>query len=136
MQYKRDWLCRMENIWYKPNQMPTSVRDRFNVDYEKVYHFVKQPKYYFKQQYDSTVDGSGKKIKRSVWTINNVANSKNHTATFPKELIEIPIKATCPENGVVLDCFAGSGTVMEFCKEYGVNYIGIELNSEFINVEF
>lgn len=132
MQYNRGWLCRMENIWYKPNQMPTSVRDRFNVDYEKMFHFVKQPKYYFKQQREPTANGTGTRIKRSVWTINNMVNSKSHTATFPKELVETPIKATCPENGVVLDCFAGSGTVFEVCKENNVNFVGIELNENFI----
>lgn len=132
MQYNRGWLCRMEIIWYKPNQMPTSVRDRFNVDYEKMFHFVKQPKYYFKQQREPTADGTGTRIKRSVWTINNVANSKSHTATFPKELVETPIKATCPENGIVLDMFAGSGTVFEVCKENNVNFVGIELNENFI----
>ncbi|OUS77320.1 hypothetical protein B1748_09160 [Paenibacillus sp. MY03] len=35
-----------------------------------------------------------------------------HKSSFSPELIEIPIKATCPPSGIVLDPFAGSGTVL------------------------
>lgn len=30
----RGWILRNENIWYKPNQMPNSAKDRFTVDFE------------------------------------------------------------------------------------------------------
>lgn len=46
----RGWILRNEIIWYKPNAMPQSVRDRFTVDFEKLFFFTKNKKYYFKQQ--------------------------------------------------------------------------------------
>lgn len=44
---KRGWICRNEIIWHKPNAMPSSAKNRFNHDYEKVYMFVKS-KYQYK----------------------------------------------------------------------------------------
>ena len=46
----RGWILRNEIIWHKPNAMPHSVKDRFSVDFEKVFFFTKSPKYYFEQQ--------------------------------------------------------------------------------------
>ncbi len=44
------WTLRNEIIWQKPNAMPSSVKDRFSVDYEKLFFFSKSKKYYFEQQ--------------------------------------------------------------------------------------
>lgn len=46
----RGWLLRNEIIWHKPNCLPESVKDRFTVDYEKIFFFAKSPRYYFEQQ--------------------------------------------------------------------------------------
>ena len=48
----RGWILRNENIWWKNNQMPSSVIDRFTVDFEKVFFFTKNEKYYFNQQFE------------------------------------------------------------------------------------
>ena len=50
------WTLRNEIIWHKPNCMPASVRDRFTVDFEKVFFFVKSRRYYFKQQFEPLRD--------------------------------------------------------------------------------
>lgn len=47
---ERGWLLRNEIIWYKPNCLPSPVKDRFTVDFEKLFFFVKNRKYYFEQQ--------------------------------------------------------------------------------------
>lgn len=44
------WILRNEIIWHKPNCMPASVTDRFTVDFEKLFFFVKNKEYYFEQQ--------------------------------------------------------------------------------------
>jgi len=46
----RGWILRNELIWHKPNVIPSSVKDRFTVDYEKIFFFSKSKKYYFEQQ--------------------------------------------------------------------------------------
>jgi len=52
-------------------------------------------------------------------------------APFPIELPLNCIKACCPEGGVVLDPFAGSGTTIKACKQEEVDFIGIELNKDY-----
>jgi len=58
----------------------------------------------------------------------------DHFAIFPQALLEIPIKFGCPKNGIVLDPFMGSGTTAIMAKKLGRNYIGIELNPEYIKI--
>jgi site-specific DNA-methyltransferase (adenine-specific) len=46
----RGYILRNTIIWYKPNCLPASIKDRFTVDFEYVYFFVKNKDYYFEQQ--------------------------------------------------------------------------------------
>lgn len=55
----RGWILRNVIIWHKSNCMPSSAKDRFTVDFEYVYFFVKQRKYYFEQQFDPQQSNSG-----------------------------------------------------------------------------
>ena len=41
------WILRNDIIWYKPNHMPESVKDRLAKSYEHIFHFVKSIKYYY-----------------------------------------------------------------------------------------
>lgn len=252
------WICRNEIIWHKPNAIPSSVKDRFVTDYEKLFLFTKQEKYYFETQYEdrstkiksnnkgdiknskyknieqessvrqgmnkergskliekrnllphlefveklrnnftkkelyevkdlkpSTIDHWFRKdeggfsypkkedwekvldffgmtefnqnpfpellevyyetddinknahkgrIKRSVWSINTKPFKGGHFAPYPEDLIKTPIKAGCPENGIVLDIFMGSGTTGLAARKLKRNYIGFELNKEYVTI--
>jgi len=72
--------------------------------------------------------------KRNVWTITTKPFKDAHFATFPKDLIEPCIKAGCPEGGVVLDPFGGSGTTGIVAALNNRNAILIELNQNYINI--
>ena len=54
----RGWILRNVIIWYKPNCMPSSVKDRFTVDFEYVYFFVKSKKYWFERQLEPVTETS------------------------------------------------------------------------------
>lgn len=69
--------------------------------------------------------------KRSVWTVTTKPYKAAHFATFPPDLIEPCILAGCPEGGVVLDPFVGSGTTLQVARKNGCRGIGIELNPEY-----
>src|SRR6185369_16418125 len=69
--------------------------------------------------------------KRSVWTVNTQGYSEAHFPTFPPALIEPCIKAGCPNGGVVLDPFGGSGTAGMVADRLGRNATLIELNPEY-----
>lgn len=59
----RGWILRNEIIWHKPNVMPSSAKDRFTVDFEKVFLFTKSPRYYFKQQREGTGTSKGFNVR-------------------------------------------------------------------------
>lgn len=71
---------------------------------------------------------------RTVWTIPFEGSKEGHFAMFPSKLIEIPILAGSPEGGIVLDPFMGGGTTAIVTKRTGRNYIGFELNPEYIDI--
>ena len=77
---------------------------------------------------------SGKRNKRSVWTVTTKPYAEAHFATFPPDLITPMVKAGCPVGGVVLDPFMGSGTTAWVAKEFGRRYVGIDLNQKYLEL--
>ena len=69
--------------------------------------------------------------RRDVWKINTVPYRGAHFAAFPPKLAETCILAGCPENGIVIDPFFGSGTTGAVAKTLHRRYIGIELNPDY-----
>lgn len=69
--------------------------------------------------------------KRDVWTIAPAKSTISHFATFPRELVYPCILAGCPEGGLVLDPFIGSGTTGLVARLLECHYVGIELNPEY-----
>ena len=173
---KRGWILRNKIIWHKSNILPESVKDRFTNDYEEVFFFVKNEKYYFEKQYEPYAERTLNALKngiisnshkyleqeymknkpksrmrnvkkdwltvvsemgrnmRTVWNIGTVGIKEAHFATFPEELVRRCILAGCPEDGIVLDPFLGSGTTLKVAKRLNRNGIGIELNERFIEI--
>jgi DNA modification methylase len=72
--------------------------------------------------------------RRTVWSIPTKHFKGAHFATFPTQLIEPCVMAGCPEGGVVLDPFSGSGTTGIVSLNLNRNYTGIELNPEYIGL--
>jgi site-specific DNA-methyltransferase (cytosine-N4-specific) len=66
-----------------------------------------------------------------VWTINTEPFPEAHFATFPTELVRRCIKAGCPENGIVLDPFVGSGTTIKVAIEERRYCIGIDVVEDY-----
>jgi DNA modification methylase len=75
------------------------------------------------------------KGRRSVWSINTEGQYDAHYAAFPEKLCKIPIQAACPpDTRVVLDPFAGRGTVGILALKLARNFIGIDLNPEYVEL--
>jgi len=72
---------------------------------------------------------------RDVWDIlpEDTQKREFHYAPFPADLCKTPIMATCPENGVVLDPFAGTGTAMLVAKNMGRKSIGIDICQKYLD---
>lgn len=50
------WILRNKIVWYKPNHMPSSVKDRFCSSWEPVYFFTKDSGKYYSQEYYCNLD--------------------------------------------------------------------------------
>lgn len=72
--------------------------------------------------------------KRSVWTVATARFKEAHFATFPPDLITPCILAGCPEGGIVLDTFGGSGTTAEVALKTGRKFYLIELSADYIEI--
>jgi len=66
-----------------------------------------------------------------VWEIPTEPYEDEHLAVFPRKLVERCIKIGCPPNGIILDPFAGSGTVGEVAKKLGRSAILVEINPNY-----
>jgi DNA modification methylase len=69
-----------------------------------------------------------------VWDIlpEDTQRRKLHFAPYPEDLCRIPVLATCPEDGVVLDPFAGTGTTNLVAFQSGRKSVGIDLSAEYL----
>jgi DNA modification methylase len=158
------FYLRQDIIWHKPNPMPESVKDRCTKSHEYIFLLTKSANYYFDHEsilepaaYDGRKDmafkGSNKyakglspshhgssiptypvRNKRDVWSVCTKAEKESHFAVFPETLIVDCIKAGCPEDGIVLDPFIGSGTTAVVARKLNRNYIGFELNPKYIEI--
>ena len=130
------WYLRQDIIWSKPNPMPESVADRCTKSHEYIFLLSKKPHYYYDHEAvkEPAVYGQEKKNKRSVWAVNAKGYKGAHFAVYPENLILPCVLAGCPQDGTVFDPFTGSGTTAVVALKNGRNYIGTELNPEYIKI--
>lgn len=156
------WYLRQDILWAKTNPMPESVTDRCTRSHEYIFLLSKQPRYYYDYKaiqeptvtFDDTIrDRENTKLnntpgrtrmgglttnqyemrnKRDVWQIATVPYNGAHFATFPEELVKPCILAGSREGDTVLDPFNGAGTTGVVCVKLGRNYVGTELNPEYV----
>lgn len=71
-----------------------------------------------------------------VWDILPVDTQqrKKHFAAYPEDLCRIPLLATCPPDGVVLDPFCGTGTTMLVAHDLGRKAIGIDIAAAYLDM--
>jgi DNA modification methylase len=149
---------------YAGSVMPESVTDRPTKSHEYLFLLTKSPRYYYDAdavredlvdptrkhepstdyasmsvRHDGARGGylrppSGKRNLRSVWTISPKPYSEAHFATFPTALVEPCVNAGSKKGDTVLDPFAGSGTTGLVAGKLGREFVGIELNADYIKL--
>jgi site-specific DNA-methyltransferase (cytosine-N4-specific) len=155
------WILRSDIIWAKPNPMPESVTDRPTKAHEYLFLLAKSPKYYYDaaaiREEDSglpsgngfvrperlTMNGRGQdkqwqpgggRNKRDVWTVAPSPFAGAHFAVYPPDLIRPCILAGSCVGDTVLDPFSGSGTTGMVATQEGRRYIGIDVNSDYLDL--
>lgn len=68
------------------------------------------------------------------WDIPTQPSSDKHYATYNFDLIDKPIIAGCPEGGIILDPFAGTGTTILRAIDLKRQGIGIEGKKEYCGI--
>jgi DNA modification methylase len=171
------WLLRSDIIWYKPNAMPSSVKNRPTIDHEYIFLFSKSNDYYYDidairephvtftsksrmkggRNHFGKINGTPERGKnngnsnlhdgrwdqafhpkgrnrRTVWEIPLSKYRDAHFAVFPEKLVELCLLAGCPERGLVLDPFVGSGTTAVVAQRLGRYYVGIDSNPKYCDM--
>ena len=149
---RQGWHLVNEVIWNKIKTSPQGSQDHLRKVHESMFHLVKNDDFYYNDEelrhtYGLIVrndsknrgktDKSAKRnqqgiIPSDVWTI---ATQHSGTARYriaPDMLYRLPIVATCPREGIVLDPYCGSGTACKIAYELNRRSIGIDTNAEFI----
>jgi len=99
---KDGWLLEDNIIWYKPNHMPSSVKDRFSNTYEPIIVLAKSAKNIYKKDLGNVIKVP---LQQTPW---------KHTAAFPEKLIEELLdRVRLKDDDVIVDPFGGTGTVAD-----------------------
>ena len=125
--------------WQKTNPPPNLACRCFTHSTETILWAQKddkKSKHLFNYQLMKELNG-GKQMK-DVWTGSLTKKSEkkegNHPTQKPLYLLERIILASTNEGDIVLDPFCGSSTTGVACQQLGRNYIGIDSNSDFIEL--
>lgn len=78
---------------------------------------------------------NGSKLS-DVWDIlpEDTQRRKGHFAAYPEDLCKTPILTTCPESGIVLDPFCGTGTTNFVAFQLGRKSVGIDVSAEYLRM--
>lgn len=145
-------------IWVKTNPMPTVKQPRYAPCFEYMFVFSKGTPKTFNpimrrckcsgKVYDSTCKNMGgengrihktfninkETVDNNVWEFAVAQNKTGHPAVFPYELPYRHIKSWANEGDIVLDPFIGSGTTALAAIDLKRQYIGIEINAEYVDI--
>jgi len=113
-------------IWKYSGSFDSSFK-RFHLDYEIIYHLSKT----------DNIEININKEKdplTSVWYIPHFIKDRLHPVQMPEKVAEKIILSGSKEGEVVLDCFAGAGTSLVVADRLNRDYIGMEINPEYIKI--
>jgi len=154
------WYLRADVIWAKPNPMPEPVRDRPTRSHEYVFLLSKSRRYYYDtgaiaepavsdhpsanrlvrrpgrthgNRGNNTFwrDVGGQRNRRDVWQLKSEPTTEAHYATLPAKLARLCVLAGARHGDLVLDPFAGAGTIGEVSERLARRWIGIDLLAEY-----
>ena len=155
---RQGWQLVNEVVWNKITTSPQGSQDHLRKVHEFMFHLVKDESFYYNDEelrrtYALIVHNDEKGRKRSgkvkesylqpvdmhgmvpgdVWTIGVQRSGIAHYCVAPDTLYRLPIVATCPRGGIVLDPYCGTGTACRIAYELNRRSIGIDINGRYID---
>lgn len=128
-------LSKSPKYYFDFESIKEPSQDTFKGKRGKVKHRNKTQSAMTDRTYNYEYSETATRRKRDVWTVSVKPYKGAHFAVYPTDLIEPCIKAGCPENGIVLDPFMGSGTTAMVAKQNNRQYLGCELNSDYAELQ-
>lgn len=119
-------------IWYKPNASPLLQKNRFAPSTELIWIASKTKKYYFNYEIAKCLN-NGKQM-RNLWELSAERHKTIHPTEKPEKLLERIILIGSKEGDTVLDPFMGSGTTGVVAKQLKRNFIGFEIDSNYLEI--
>ena len=147
---KQRWLLANEVVWNRVTTSPQGSQDHLRKVHEYMFHLVKTEDFYYDDEalrrtftliMRNDDKNRGKQAKPSkhqsqvpgdVWTIGVQRSGIAHYRVAPDTLYRLPIVATCPRGGILLDPYCGTGTACKIAYEMGRRSIGIDINPDYI----
>lgn len=127
-----------EIVWEKPNPPPNLSCRYFTHSTETILWAARNRKSRHHFNYDKMRELNGGKQMKSVWRLTAPGKTEKthgrHPTQKPVALLERLLLASCPQGGVVLDPFNGSGTTGVAAVQLGHSYIGIDLEAEYLEL--
>ncbi|MDT0307212.1 site-specific DNA-methyltransferase [Streptomyces sp. DSM 44917] len=116
------WLIRSKIVWAKTTCLPDPAADRPARRWEPLFLLTKSRHY----SYNRAAAPRG-----DVWSLPASRGTGAHFASYPVDLPQRCIAASCPEDGLVLDPFSGSGTTALAAHRQNRRYLGIDLRADY-----
>ena len=144
------WQLVNEVVWNKTTTSPQGSQDHLRKVHEFMFHLVKSDDFYYNDEAlrrtfalimrhegkDRSKPAKGKQhqglVPSDVWTIGVQRSGIAHYCVAPDTLYRLPLVATCPRDGIVLDPYCGTGTACKIAYEMNLRSIGIDINAEYI----
>ena len=144
------WRRVNEGVWNKTTTSPQGSQDHLRKVHEFMFHLVKDEDFYYNDEelrrtfalIQRNDDKSHARIPRGkghqgqipsdVWTIGVQRSGIAHYCVAPDMLYRLPLVATCPHGGIVLDPYCGTGTACKIAYEMNLRSIGIDINPDYI----
>jgi len=120
---KQGWFCIDTVIWWKNNPIP--IKDRLTNAFEYIFIFAKHPLI----KYPNNLG-----YKHNIFQSSTAKSKGLSSAPFPIELPKFCIEVFSKEEDIILDPFFGSGTTGVAAIELNRNFIGIEINPDYIEI--
>lgn len=144
------WQLVNEVVWNKTTTSPQGSQDHLRKVHEFMFHLVKSDDFYYNDEelrrtvalilrndskdsrQSARAKGHQGVVPSDVWTIGVQRSGIAHYCVAPDTLYRLPIIATCPRGGLVLDPYCGTGTACKIAYEMNLRSIGIDINGEYI----
>ena len=158
MMDQQGWRLVNEVVWNKTTTSPQGSQDHLRKVHEFMFHLVKNDDFYYNdeelrrtfalimrnhvkgrkksekiEEHYLLPEGGHGLVPGDVWTIGVQRSGIAHYCVAPDTLYRLPMVATCPRDGIVLDPYCGTGTACKIAYELNLRSIGIDINHQYIN---